>query len=84
MLSGQLIRRPHLYCRGADQAPEPCMRACADQIVVPYNREVKILIFHEFHGACYADHLGFRKPVKNRQHYFTWLDIWAETETCVE
>ena len=36
-----------------------------DQIVVPNNKEVKNLIFHEFHDAAHAGHLGIRKTVKN-------------------
>ena len=34
-----------------------------DQIVVPKDREIKLLILQEFHDSPYAGHLGVRKPV---------------------
>lgn len=52
--------------------------------MVPDNREVKNLIFHDLHDASYAGHPGVRKTVMNIPQYFTWPKIWAETESYVK
>ena len=54
-----------------------------DEIVVPDNIEIKRMIMHEFHDTPYAGHLGVRKVVKNMMRYFTWRNIWAETESYI-
>ena len=41
-------------------------------------------MFHEFHDASYAGHLGVRKTVPNIQRYFTSPNMWAETNTYVK
>ena len=55
-----------------------------DQIVVPKDQKVKRIILREFHDSPYAGHLGIRKTVKNVLRYFTWPNIWAETESYVQ
>ena len=54
-----------------------------DEIVVPDNKDIKRRIMSEFHDSVYAGHLGVRKTVKNITRYFTWPNIWADTESYI-